>query len=358
MRGTKPPKSDPERILADPRWNALVTRDKTADGSFFYSVRSTGVFCRPSCAARLAKPENVAFHATSGDAERAGFRPCKRCKPDQPPTEQRVAALMAAACRTIEDAEDLPNLAALAGAAGLSPSHFHRVFKAVVGVTPKAYGEARRTARVQSELADGASVTAAFYGAGFGSSSRFYDKAPAMLGMAPSRYRRGGMGATIRFAVGESRLGAVLVAASESGICAILLGDDPEELLQDLQNRFPSADFVGGDDRFEQLVARVVGFVEQPHTDLDLPLDIQGTAFQQRVWQALRAIPAGSTASYAEIARAIGDAGAARAVAGACAANPLAVAIPCHRVVRSDGALSGYRWGIERKRQLLESEAA
>jgi AraC family transcriptional regulator of adaptative response/methylated-DNA-[protein]-cysteine methyltransferase len=240
----------------------------------------------------------------------------------------------------------------------MSPYHFHRVFKAVTGLTPKAYAAARRAVRVRDELAEGTnSVTQAIYGAGFNSSGRFYAKAEEMLGMTPTAFRKGGDAAAIRFAVGECSLGSILVAATEKGVCAILIGDDPDELAHELQDRFPRADLIGGDAAFEALVARVVGFVEAPALGCNLPLDVRGTAFQQRVWQALRAIPAGETASYAEIARRIGAPGSARAVAQACAANNIAVAIPCHRVVRNDGALSGYRWGVERKRALLARES-
>ncbi len=342
----------------DPRWPAVVNRDRAADGLFYYSVKTTGVYCRPSCAARPAKPGNVAFHITTQDAEAAGFRACKRCKPDQPPAEQRAAAKVAAACRTIETAEEPPSLTMLADEAGLSPHHFHRMFKSVTGLTPKGYIDANRTTRLRDHLHDGAAITGAIYEAGFNSSSRFYEKSGAMLGMTPSAFRQGGTDATIRFAVGECALGSVLVAASDKGVCAILLGDEPDSLLRDLQDRFPRAALEGGAAEFEATVAIVIGLVEQPAVGLELPLDIRGTAFQQRVWQALRAIPIGKTASYAEVARAIGEPKSARAVAQACAANALAIAIPCHRVVRTDGSLSGYRWGIERKRRLLEIEAA
>jgi AraC family transcriptional regulator of adaptative response/methylated-DNA-[protein]-cysteine methyltransferase len=239
----------------------------------------------------------------------------------------------------------------------LSPSHFHRLFKAVTGLTPKAYTAAQRAQRVRSTLSTSSTVTEALYDAGYNSNGRFYATAHEVLGMTPSNYRAGGTRTAIRFAVGECSLGAILVAQSERGICAILLGDDADALTRDLQDRFPQATLIGGDTAFEQLVAQVVGFVEAPAVGLDLPLDIRGTAFQQRVWQALRTIPAGATASYTDIATRIGAPQAVRAVAQACAANPLAVAIPCHRVVRHDGALSGYRWGIERKRTLLAREA-
>jgi AraC family transcriptional regulator of adaptative response/methylated-DNA-[protein]-cysteine methyltransferase len=347
----------PEGIdLEADRWAALRRRDPAADGRFVYAVHSTGVYCRPSCAARPARPENVVFYATNAEAEQAGFRPCKRCRPDGPSQSDRRTEAVASACRLIEEAEEAPQLEELAAAAGMSPHHFHRVFKQVTGVTPRAYVQAHRAARVADALQQAGSVTEAIYEAGYGSSGRFYETAGARLGMTPTSYRRGGAGETIRFAVGACSLGSILVAATERGICAILLGDDPDMLLRDLQDRFPKADLIGGDAGFEAMVAQVVGFVEAPGAGLALPLDIGGTAFQQRVWQALRSIPAGRTASYAEIANAIGEPAAVRAVARACGANSLAVAIPCHRVVRSDGGLSGYRWGVERKRDLLNRE--
>lgn len=271
--------------------------------------------------------------------------------------DPRWAAVVAELCRLIEAAERAPSLGQLARHAGWSPWHLHRVFKAVTGLTPKAYADAHKARRIRSGLARGASVTDALHEAGFGSASRFYEKTDAVLGMTPTRYRAGGAGSQIRFAVGRCLLGEILVAASVRGVCAILLGDDPDVLVRDLQDRFPHAELLGGDAQFERMVARVVGFVEAPRTGLELPLDVQGTAFQQRVWQALRRIPPGKTVTYAEIARRIGAPTAVRAVAGACAANTLAVAIPCHRVVRSDGGLSGYRWGVARKRALLDREA-
>ena len=342
----------------DPRWAAVVARDRDADGTFYYSVKTTGVYCRPSCGARLANPGNVRFHRTVADAERAGFRPCKRCKPDQPSLEKRHAAAVAEVCRLIESAESTPGLAALAKRAGLSVHHFHRIFKAATGLTPREYAAAHRTRRVRDGLTRSATVTEAIYDAGFNSGGRFYATSDQMLGMTPTEYRAGGSHTDIHFAVGECSLGSILVAQSAKGVCAILLGDDPDALVRDLQDRFPRATLVGGDDRFETIVARVVGFVEAPSIGLDLPLDVRGTAFQQRVWQALREIPAGSTVSYADLASRIGSPKSVRAVAQACAANTLAVAIPCHRVVRHDGALSGYRWGVDRKRVLLEREGA
>ncbi len=343
--------------MRDPRWAQTLARDPSADGEFYYSVRTTGVYCRPSCGARPPRPENVQFHSSRADAERAGFRPCKRCKPDQPALAERHAVKIADICRLIEKAETVPALSALASRAGLSTYHFHRIFKAVTGLTPRAYAAAHRARRVRGELSKSSTVTAAIFDAGYNSNGRFYADSGRILGMTPSKYRKGGANADIQFAIGECSLGSILVAASERGACGIFLGNDPEALVRDLQDRFPRANLLGGNRRFEQFVAKVVGFVEAPGLGLDLPLDIRGTAFQQRVWQALRGIPAGTTATYSEVAKRIGSPKAVRAVARACAANALAVAIPCHRVVRTDGGLSGYRWGVERKEALLRREA-
>ncbi len=345
-----------DSIVNDPRWTRMVTRDASADGSFVYSVKSTGVYCRPSCAARTPLPRNVAFHADPAAAEAAGFRPCKRCKPDQAPRGERHAALVAAACRRIEAAEEPLSLGELADGAGISPYHFHRLFKAITGLTPKGYADAHRAGRVRDALGKGAQVTEALYDAGFGSSGRFYAAADGALGMLPATYRKGGAAAEIRYGIGDSSLGRVLAAASERGICSIMLGDDDGELVADLGRRFPNARAIAADADFQATVAQVVALVEEPTRSLELPLDIRGTAFQQRVWQALQAIPAGETRSYAGLAHAIGEPKAARAVAAACAANKLAVVVPCHRVVHGDGSISGYRWGVERKRELLKRE--
>jgi AraC family transcriptional regulator of adaptative response/methylated-DNA-[protein]-cysteine methyltransferase len=340
------------------RYEAIRRRDAAYDGSFVYAVRTTGVYCRPSCPSRLANRKNVSFHADGKAAEAAGFRPCRRCRPEAESQSARHAMLIRQACQTIDDAESVPKLADLTRQAGLSLFHFHRVFKQITGVTPHAYAQARRAARMQHALADAASVTQAIYAAGYNAPSRFYAAAPDRLGMTPSAYRKGGVQTSVKFAVGACSLGAILVAATSQGICAITLGDDPARLVRELQDRFPRAELAGDDAAFASLVSRVVGCVEARSSAADLPLDIRGTAFQQRVWEALRAIPPGSTATYGEIAAAIGAPASVRAVAGACARNELAVAIPCHRVVRSDGALSGYRWGVERKAKLLEQEKA
>jgi AraC family transcriptional regulator of adaptative response/methylated-DNA-[protein]-cysteine methyltransferase len=338
----------------DPRWAQLDARDPAADGRFWYGVTTTGIYCRPSCPSRRALRANTLLFDTLEQARASGLRPCLRCNPDGLAPAALNAVLVEKACRLIESAEEMPGLDALAQAVEMSPAHFHRLFKRETGVTPKAYGAAVMASRARAALEQGASVTQALHGAGYGSPSRFYEADP--LGMAPARYRAGGAGEVLRFAVGQADLGAVLVASSESGVAAILLGDDPQALVENLQLRFPRAQLVGGDAAYEALVARVVGFVQTPGTGLDLPLDIRGTAFQQRVWAALRAIPVGETRNYTQIAQEIGAPKAVRAVAGACAANALAVAIPCHRVVRSDGSLSGYAWGVDRKAELLWRE--
>jgi len=358
MTETREPDTSRAPARDEERWQAVKRRDSALDGKFVFAVRTTGIYCRPSCASRPAKRENVTFFMTGAEAEKAGYRACKRCRPDKLGAPDPQVQAVKRACERIETAEEAPKLAELAASAGLSPYHFHRVFKAITGVTPKAYAAETRARRAADKLRTAGTVTEAIYAAGFNSSSRFYEHTDARLGMTPGAVRRGGAGAVIRFAVGEASLGAVLVAATDKGVCAIMLGDDPDALVRDLQDRFPRAELKGGDAEFERMVAEVVGLVEAPGQRLDLPLDIRGTAFQQRVWAALQAIPPGKTATYTEIARAIGQPTAVRAVAQACGANPLAIAIPCHRVVRADGDLSGYRWGVERKRKLIDREAA
>src|SRR5258708_6019797 len=342
----------------DMRWEAVITKDKGADGQFYFSVRTTGIYCRPSCPARRALRENVAFHPSCEAAEAAGFRACKRCRPREASQSERHAAMVASACALIERSEDPPRLAALAKVSGLSPFHFHRIFKAATGLTTKAYGDAHRAERVRKALPSSSTITGAIYDAGFNSNGRFYAASAQVLGMTPGRYRAGGDLTQIRFAIGECSLGSILVAATGKGVCAILLGRDPDALVRQLQDRFTKAELIGADAELEKLVARVIGFVEQPRLGLDLPLDVQGTAFQQRVWRALRNIGVGDTASYGDIAARIGQPKSTRAVAQACAANMIAVAIPCHRVIRTDGQLSGYRWGVQRKRALLERESS
>ncbi|MCI3946402.1 bifunctional DNA-binding transcriptional regulator/O6-methylguanine-DNA methyltransferase Ada [Pseudomonas syringae] len=346
-----------KRTEDDPRWAMLVNRRSATCADFVYGVLTTGVYCRPDSPTRLPRPENVVFFATASEAEAAGFRPSRRSGSDQQTVARKHAAAVAEACRLLDTADSMPNLTELAEQVGMSSFHFHRVFKKLTGLTPRAYSLASMRSRMKARLADDVTITRALYQAGYNSSSRFYEASQHMLGMKPSEYRAGGANVDIRFALGESSLGAILVATSSKGICAISLGDDPDALIKGFQDQFPNANLIGGDAAFEALIAAVVGFVESPATGLALPLDIRGTAFQERVWQALRNIPAGSTATYTEIATQLGMPSAVRAVANACGANKLAVAIPCHRVVRSDGSLSGYRWGVERKRTLLDIES-
>lgn len=343
-------------IIIDPRWRSVSMRDRAADGAFFYAVRTTGVYCRPSCAARRPNPRNVAFYGSADEAEQDGFRPCLRCHPRQDGISLH-SATVAMLCRMIEQSERAPGLAALAIASGLSRYHLQRVFKAHLGVSPKAYAAAHRAKLVRRAMAQAGSVTEAIFAAGFSESGRFYAQSGAILGMTPTRFRAGGAGLVIHYALGQSTLGLVLAAATARGVCAILLGDDAATLLDDLQARFDNAELRPADAGFARLVAIVVGLIENPARGLDLPLDIRGTAFQLRVWAALRRIPAGETRSYAALAAMIGQPKAIRAVASACAANPLAVAVPCHRAVARDGGMAGYRWGVARKRELLTREA-
>src|SRR6202046_4203298 len=287
---SKPRQTQLPSTVSDRRWARIVARDKTADGHLWYSVLTTGIYCRPSCPSRAANPKNVQLHDSLESARATGFRPCKRCNPEGLSAEAENAALVAKVCRIIEESEEEPSLEKLAEAGGLSPSYFHRMFKAITGVTPKEYATAHRAAKVRHGLASGSSVTEAIYDAGFNSSGRFYEKSTDMLGMTPSQYRAGGNNEDIRFAVGQTSLGAILVASTKKGVAAILLGNDPEELVHDLQDRFPKAHLIGADGDYEALVARIVGFVEAPKIGLNLPLDVRGTAFQERVWKALQEI--------------------------------------------------------------------
>lgn len=339
------------------RWNAVLIRDKAADGDFVYAVLSTGIYCRPSCPARRAKRENVVFHENGNAAEAAGFRPCKRCQPDRMTHDAAEDERMALICRMIAASEGIPTLAELAAKAGMSRYHFHRTFKRAVGLTPRGYAVALRAGKVRDALAQRTTVTEAIYEAGYGSNGNFYAESTRLLGMSPDVYRRGAPGETIRHTTGTCSLGTVLVAASKRGVCAILLGDESQPLLADLRRRFPKARLVDGGEDFSRTLDEVIHWVETPGTRPGLPLDIRGTVFQQRVWKALQRIPSGSTRTYADLAKDLGVPDGARAVASACAANPIAVAIPCHRVVRGDGSLAGYRWGLRRKRELLEREA-
>lgn len=357
MKATKPVTGKTIISEDDARWQRVLSRSTARDQPFVYAVKTTGIYCLPGCPSKHPKRENVEFFDSPEQAQAAGYRACKRSNCVGQTLSQQRAALVSRACEIIEQAEQLPSLNELAEQLNLSPFHFHRVFKASTGLTPKAYAAAHRARKVRTQLQRGALVTEAMYDAGFNASSRFYEASAGVLGMKPSDYRAGGANTDISFAVAQCSLGAILVAQSQRGVCAILLGDDPEALVYEIQNIFPHANLIGDDPAFDQLVASVISFVEAPAIGLDLPLDLRGSAFQERVWQALRTIPVGTTASYADIARIIGAPKSYRAVAQACGANTLAVAVPCHRVVRSDGHLSGYRWGIERKRTLLEREA-
>ena len=345
---------------ADPDsfWEKIKNRDGTSAGSFVYAVLTTGIYCRPGCPGRRPNKENVRFFASAEEAKRAGFRPCRRCQPDGASLRDRQGEAIAKACALIEAAEEKPDFDEIARAAGMSRHHFHRVFKEIAGVTPGAYLRSLRRQRVLGGLRHGSTVTDAIYSAGFSSSSRFYEGFAAELGLKPGAFAKGGTGEVIHFAVGECSLGSVLVAATVHGICAIQLGDAPEPLVEALQHRFPNAALRGGEAGFERVVAEVIGLVEEPQRGCTLPLHVRGTAFQHKIWQILRSIPPGETMTYAGLAAKAGCPDAVRAVANACAANKLAVAIPCHRVVRTGGALSGYRWGVARKATLLKREGA
>ncbi len=326
-------------------------------GYAVYAATTTGIYCRPSCPAKRPRPENVRYFESNEAAERAGFRPCKRCKPDLADPGGRQREAVARACALIEAAEEAPDLVAIAAASGMSRHHFHRVFKSITGLTPGAYGKAVRERRALAGLAKGGTVTEAIYNAGYGSSSRFYETIAPKLGLKPSAFAKGGTGEAVFFAVGECSLGSLLVAATAKGVCAIELGDSPEDLVEGFQDRFPNADLKGDDPDFERLISEVAGIVDEPWRPLEIPLHVRGTAFQHKLWRALQEIPAGETRTYAQMATQIGRPEAIRAVANACAGNKVAVAIPCHRVVRTGGAISGYRWGVERKQALLRREA-
>ncbi|MFV0415166.1 MAG: bifunctional DNA-binding transcriptional regulator/O6-methylguanine-DNA methyltransferase Ada [Chthoniobacterales bacterium] len=340
------------------RWEALCCNDSRADGYYYYAVKTTGVYCRPSCPSRRPTRKNVEFLDSREAAEKAGYRPCKRCQPEGETPGSEYSRKVAAACRLIESSEETPSLDELARAAAMSKFHFHRIFRQVVGLTPKAYSKAYRAGRMRQGLSRGDSVTKAVYDAGYSSSRQFYEEATRILGMLPKNYREGGKNETICYATGRCSLGIVLVASTAKGICALSLGDDEKALFAELEERFFNAKIISGDKQYGRLVTQVVSLLETSGTNWNLPLDIRGTAFQMRVWRALQGILPGSRISYSELAERMGCPKSVRAVASACAANKLAVAIPCHRVLRSDGSLAGYRWGVKRKRELLEREKA
>ncbi len=341
------------------QWEAVLARDPEADGAFVYAVRTTGIYCRPTCPSRRPRRENTAFFSLPEAAEQAGFRACRRCHPEQATLRDPQVGLVQRVCRAIAaNPEEPPTLASLSAAVNLSPFHLQRTFKRVMGITPRQYAEACRVGRLKDELRKGEAVTSALYGAGYGSASRLYESAPARLGMTPAVYRRGGSGMRIHYTVVPCPLGLLLVAATERGVCAITLGDSDESLVAALTREYPAATIAGDASGLDSAVEAIIRHLHGQEPHLDLPLDVQATAFQWRVWEALRAIPYGSTRSYGEIARAIGQPTAARAVAQACATNRVALAIPCHRVVREDGEVGGYRWGVARKRTLLAQEQA
>ena len=348
--------NDDQQFWRSSYWDAVTGRDRSMDGVFFYAVRTTGVYCRPSCSSRRPRPENVAFFHTRAGAERAGFRPCKRCKPEKEIQTDANSEVVEKVCRYIDAHPDGPvTLEALSGAIGLSPFHLHRTFKALTGITPKAYADSRRLESLKAGLREGHSVTRSLYDAGYGSSSRLYERASSQLGMTPLRYRKQGSGVRIRYSIAETPVGRLLLAATASGICSIQFGNSDSALESALRTEYPQAEIVRTDKQLTGWVRAIRERISGESTG-SLPLDIRATAFQRMVWEELRAIPSGATRSYGEIAKRIGQPRAARAVARACATNPVAVAIPCHRVVREDGALGGYRWGVQRKQKLLALE--
>jgi AraC family transcriptional regulator of adaptative response/methylated-DNA-[protein]-cysteine methyltransferase len=344
----------------DRNWQAVADRRRDADGRFVYAVATTGIYCRPSCASRRPLRRNVKFFAAPDAAERAGYRPCLRCKPrDDHPDDAaaaRLSEVRAAIDRALEEGDAVPSLRALGEAVGLSPFHLQRSFKRRFGMSPREYGAAKKLGRVKSELATGSDVTGALYAAGYGAPSRLYERAKTQLGMTPATYKNGGAGAAIGFATAKTQLGTLLIAATDKGVCAVSLGPDAASLEAALKREYPAATIAPDRKRLESWLKALLRHIDGKEPGLDLPLDLVATAFQWRVWRALRAIPYGTTTSYAAIARAIGAPAAVRAVASACANNQAALVIPCHRVVRGDGQLAGYRWGIERKAKLLARE--
>jgi len=338
-------------------WDAVAARDRAMDGVFFYAVLSTGIYCRPSCPSKRPRRENVVFFRARESAERAGFRPCKRCKPEAAHQADPNAQLVENVCRYIDTHRDEPvTLEALGRALGISPFHLQRTFKALTGITPRAYADSRRLHSFKAGLREGHSVTRSMHDAGYGSSSRLYERASSQLGMTPGRYRKQGSGVTIHYTIAPTPIGKMLLAATEQGICSIHFGDAAATLEHELRIEYPKAEIIRADGKLGGQVKALRAILDG-ESAVALPLDIQATAFQRRVWEALRAIPRGATKSYSKIAADIGQPKAARAVARACATNPVAVAIPCHRVVREDGDLGGYRWGLERKKKLLAMEA-
>ena len=335
------------------KWQQVMARDARQDGHFVFAVRTTGVYCRPSCPSRRPRPESVEFFSNPNDAERAGYRACLRCKPTEISSQTQYVTR---ARQLLDNAEGVLTLSALSKRVGLSPFHLQRLFKRATGLSPREYQSARRMQHVKAGLRRGDDVTTALYDAGFGSPSRLYERAPQQMGMTPGEYRRGGAGVRITFAIAPTELGRLLVAATERGLCTVRFGDNATELERDLRQEFHAASLHRDDAAMKPYLDPLLAAVRGENTTIDLPLDVRATAFQTKVWEKLRQIPRGETRSYSEIAREIGEPRAVRAVARACATNPVALAVPCHRVVRSDGELAGYRWGVERKQKLLDSE--
>jgi AraC family transcriptional regulator of adaptative response/methylated-DNA-[protein]-cysteine methyltransferase len=342
-------------MLQNLQWQSVLARDSRFDGAFVYAVRSTGVYCRPSCPSRRPQRNRVEFFADPTTAERAGFRACQRCRPETNEADPATAKVIAA-CKRIESAEEPPSLSDLANSVSLSPAHLLRSFQKLLGVTPREYADSLRLKTFKHELKESANVTHALYAAGYSSSSRVYEKASPQLGMTPLTYRNEGEGLTIRYTMGESDLGQVLLAATDKGVCAIKLGDSAD-LITDLHSEFPNAEITRDDRDLRAWLSHVLSHLSGREPDLRLPLHIRSTAFQRQVWQALQQIPYGSTASYSDVAKSIRKPRAVRAVARACATNPVCLAVPCHRVIQKNGNNGGYRWGVERKDALLARES-
>ncbi len=347
-------------LLADDdtaRWNAVLLKDSSRDGQFVFAVSSTGIYCRPSCPSRRPRPENVSFFQLPEAAERAGYRACLRCRPKETRVADNHVEMAQRVCKLIEESDGEPTtLAKLSQAVGVSPFHLQRTFKSVMGITPSQFAEECRIRKFRTGVRTGGAITQAIYDAGYGSSSRLYEGAASQLGMTPATYGRGGRGAVINYTVVKCHLGHLLVAATSKGVCSVKLGDTPEQLANDLAKEFPSAKIDRDEQSLQPSVRAVVDYLSYKTPHIDLPLDIQATAFQRQVWEQLRAIPYGKTYSYTQVAKAIGQEKAVRAVARACATNPVALVIPCHRVIREDSSLGGYRWGLDRKKQLLKDE--
>ncbi|MEP6570411.1 MAG: bifunctional DNA-binding transcriptional regulator/O6-methylguanine-DNA methyltransferase Ada [Acidobacteriota bacterium] len=340
------------------QWQAVVTRDARCDGQFVFAVSSTGIYCRPSCPSRRPHRERVSFFQLPEQAEQAGFRACLRCHPREALARDPQIQIAQAVCRLIDENDGEPlTLAALSKKLGVSSFHLQRTFKSVMGITPKDYADTSRVNRFKQGVRKGDGITNAIYDAGFGSSSRLYENASAQLGMTPATYGKGGRGAVISYALVETTLGRLLVAATSKGVCSVMLGDSDESLKADFLKEFPAAEIRHDENALRASVDAIVEHLKRKSPHIDLPLDIRATAFQRQVWQQLRNIPYGETHSYSEVAKAIGQQKAVRAVARACATNPVALVIPCHRVIREDKSLGGYRWGLERKKKLLEREA-